>query len=184
MSAISSQRHKLNEISEDFCKYLSQSASSTFDNILKHKSLNNEKGGGGGPNIGVKVPISFSFASVFQQGLIYSSHSTKLKARASALYFTSQAPAPLTLVPSSKIRDNNQAFAAQRVLHGVLSDFMPLFEGLLALRPDLALPVSSAYVNSMQDKFYKPLLKSMFKDMHDSLIQHHSIVNMATLPAY
>lgn len=184
MNAISAQRQKLNEFSDDFCKYLSQYAPTIFDSVLKHKSLNNEKGGGHAPNIGVKVPISFTFTNVISQGIVYNSHSSKLKSREHGIYFTSQAPAPLTLHPSSKIRESNQAFAAQRVLHGVLSDFMPLFEGLLVLRPDLALSVSSAYVNSMQDKFYKPLLKSIFKDLHDSLIQHHSIVNMATLPAY
>jgi len=160
MSAVTTQRNKLLDLSEVCCNALSDALTTIFDSILKHKALN-EAVPARKQSITVK---QFSFTNVIRANV-----STPDGGRNYGM---------------GKAADSNQALSAQRTYHEALSDFLPLIESLLELAPLMKVQTVNSYVQATRDKLYRPLLKSLFKALEGMLLPRHSILTLNTMPKF
>lgn len=157
MSAVSTQRGKLLDLADKCCTVLTDMLAALFDKLLLHKALN--EAGGRRPSVVVQ---KYSFGAAIRANV-----------------GTSEGQRNYSVVQSS---DNNQAMASQRTFHDALTDFLPTLEHVLELSPQAAVPICNAYVQAAHDKLYRPLIKTMFRDLQAILLPRHAVVTLANLP--
>ena len=157
MSAISTQRGKLLDLSDKCCSVLTDMLAALFDKLLLHKALN--EAGSRRPSVVVQ---KFSFGPAIRANV-----------------GTPEGQRNYGVVQSS---NNNQAMASQRTFHDALTDFLPTLEHVLELSPQAAVPICNAYVQAAHDKLYRPLVKTMFRDLQAILLPRHAVVTLASLP--
>jgi len=90
----------------------------------------------------------------------------------------------LKMVTNKKLNSSNQALVAQRVFHGALNDFIPILEAILHLTPNLAISLSSTYVQSVYNRLYSPLLKLMLKEIRHMIHPRSSPIHLHNIPVF
>lgn len=158
MAAVSTQRGKLLDIADRVCSSLGDMFTGIFDRLLTHKALTESTRR---PNISV---TKFSFGQAIRANV-----------------GTADAHRKYAVTNSY---DSNQALAAQKTYHESLADFLPLLEHVLELNPQSAVPVVNAYVQAVHDKLYRPLIKSLFRDLQAIMLPRASCLLMANLPKF
>ena len=141
MSAVSTQRGRLLDLSGKCCATLTDNFVALFDKVLLHKALN-DGNKGGRPSVTV---AKFSFAQAIRANV-----------------GTPDGQRNYSVAQSS---ENNRAMAAQKTFHEALTDFLPILEHILELSPQTSIPICNAYVQAVHDKLYRPLIKTMFRDL-------------------
>jgi len=196
MTAFASQRNLLIDLADSFSNSVNDVAGTLFDSLLKHKSLNNPST----QNITVK---KFNFERMIQEGLAFgpsyfnknnspdsdngrrdfndtrARHDSVNSAGSDGNYIPQ-----LKMVTTKKLNNSNQAIIAQRVFHGALNDFIPILEAILHLTPNLAISLSSSYVQSVYTRLYSPLLKLMLKEIRHMLHPRASPLQLSNVPVF
>lgn len=186
VAAISLTKQRLADMSNNYCYALTESISSLFESLLKHKALHSPS-----RNLDIK---QFKFNSLIDEikmvpvvGRVRSgtnissasidSNDDKIEHHNGLMM--------LQLANDTHYRDHNQALQSQAHFHLILSDYLPLFDAVNVLDYSRSLVIHSAYVNVVQEKFYKPTFKTMFKDLDDivSRPSHITYSNLTACPA-
>ena len=160
LSAVSTQRGKLLDLADRSCTGLSDMFVGLFDRLLTHKALTE---GLNSRRTSITV-AKFSFGSAIRANV-----------------GTADGYRNWSVVSSF---ENNQAMGAQRVFHDTLADFLPLLEHVMELRSASSVPICNAYVQSVHDKLYRPLVKALFRDLQSILLPRSPVLNMANLPKH
>lgn len=162
MSAVSTQRGRLLDMADRVCGSLGDMLTGIFDRLLTHKALT-EPGNRAG-RASVTVP-KYSLGMAIRANVGTPDGHRNYSVASNA--------------------DSNQAMAAQKTFHQTLADFLPLLEHVLELNPASAVPVCNAYVQAVHDKLYRPLIKTLFKDLQAVLLPRAAhALNLANLPKY
>lgn len=196
MTAFSTQRNLLINLADSFSNSVNDVAGTLFDSLLKHKSLNNPSA----QNITVK---KFNFERTIQEGLMFGpsyfnknnsydgdngrrdSNDTRARRDSNVSNGSDNNYIPqLRMMTTKKLNNSNQAMIAQRVFHGALNDFIPILEAILHLTPNLAISLSSSYVQSVYNKLYAPLLKLMLKEIRHMLHPRSSPLQLSNVPVF
>jgi hypothetical protein len=142
------QLEKLNNVAAGFCTLMNDMMTTIYSLILKHRALNDS---------------SKSNDSVIIRRYSFSTLSKEIQ-EASSISLLSAENASL------RGRVKNQLLAAQNAFHTALKQFLPVLDATIVLVPtNLALPLIGrsrrAYVESVQQLLYSPLIKQLFKEL-------------------
>ena len=143
LSAIATQKSKLNEIAKNFCNAVNDIIINIFEWLLKHKSLTDT-----------------NYSSSRNESISLKQFDTKLIIEH---YFKSNIYSFMFLMKSN---DNNQMKTASNVFHQNLLPFVPLITLFLDLSPATTSLVHNSYAKSVQEKLYSTLLKVFLKDIN------------------
>jgi len=148
MTAISSQRAKLQALADKCISSFAGTAVGLYDWLLKHKSL---------AESGVIIK-HFNFSSIITASKTYHKQVTALSV-------------PEWYVAIRSI-DSNPAVKAREVFRSNLRPFIPLLEAFVDLSPTSSHDLRDAYVAAVTDRLYGPIMKQMAKDLSSTTAAH------------
>lgn len=187
VAAISLTKQRLADMANNYCHALTESISHLMESLLKHKALHT-------PNRNLEIK-QFKFNALIEGIKVVPAAAGRARSgtNVSSASIDSNDDKTdhhnglmmLQLASDAHYRDHNQALQAQTHFHLVLSDYLPLFDAVNVLDYSRSLAIHSAYVNVVQEKLYKPMFKTMFKDI-DEIVARPALLtysNLAACPA-
>ena len=195
ISAISTQKAKLQEISEIFCNKFGDIATGLFDWLLKHRSLVE-----GDDHLPSAIPKSFTSKTLIDDihfakvsSTPNSSEANSSRSVRSSIYAPTGTsndsnsaisnngnPPPSGLINTNRFRfpKNNQLLQSQGIFHIYLSKFSPILDILIELSPKYIKILSDSYRNAVHERFYSPLIKAFVKDIRNSITYLQPPINL------
>lgn len=161
MTSISSQKAKLLDVVDSCCDAFTDTALGLFDWLVKHKALQ-EAGG---------VVKQFVFTEVMTEDV---------KNKPGKIYFTTL-PQWFT---KAKSPNHNQLMKAKLVYEANLQPFIPLLNLFTELSPKNQQPVQDAYLKAVTEGLYKPIFKTLAKDLMALCTVKHVVITLANVGRY
>lgn len=161
MTSISSQKAKLQDIVDSCCESFTDTALGLFDWLVKHKALQ-EAG---------SVVKQFTFNELLAEDA---------RIKSGKVYFTSL-PVWFTKAKSPQY---NQLMKAKLVYEAHLQPFIPLLNIFTELAPKNLQPVQDAYLKAVSEGLYKPIFKTLAKDLTSLCSAKHVVITLANVGRY
>lgn len=157
MTAISSQRAKLQALADKCISSFSGTAMGLYDWLLRHKSL---------AESGMIIKQHFNFSAILTATKSYHRRVTISSSSSS-----SSSPDNDWYV-SIRSADSNPAVKARQVFETHLRPFVPLLEAFVDLSAPSAQGLRDAYVAAVTDRLYGPMMKQIAKDLSSTTAVH------------
>jgi hypothetical protein len=183
ITAVATQKMKLQEISEVFCSKFGEISVTLFDWLLKHRSLIE-----GEDRLPAIFPKSWSTKTLLddihfaKMSLQSSSPSNTIgmnpRGRRTSLFANNNSSpqdggdgSNMILMNTNRFRipKNNQLLQSQAIFHIFLAKFIPLLDILMELSPKYIKILSECYRIAVRDRFYTPFIKSFVKDIRSTV---------------
>lgn len=158
MTSIASQKAKLLDVVDSCCESLTDTTIGLFDFLIKHKTL--QDGG-----LSVKQ-------FVFTEVLVEDTRKGKINASVPVWFSKMHSP------------QHNQLMKAKLVYETNLQPFIPLLHIFTELCPKNVVPIQDAYLKAITEGLYKPLFKTLARDLVALCNTKHPVVTLANVGKY
>ncbi len=162
IAAVTTQRAKLTDLADTFCRNFRDFCTGLFDMLLRHKALTLE---GSTSSVVVK---QFSFQPLIDKYVSGRGVASGFKRTADVEASSAAASKEPTALPRLQAA-NNQLLQAQQNFQTALADFVPLLDVFVALSPSHARPLCEAYIHAAQG-LHQTLVRTMTKDLNAQVL--------------